>query len=223
VSNALILVAAGTGSRAGVDKLWVNLGGRPLLAYPLETAAAATFFDRVVVVAPRARWDDIRGLAATNGLNVTLTEGGARRQDSVAAGLAECQDIAYVCVHDAARPLCSARLMQAVLDTACKFAAATAAIAVTDTIKRVQEGVVVETLERDHLVAVQTPQAFDAAVLREAHQAAERGGWEAGDDAALVEKIGVAVHVVEGEKRNLKVTTAEDFVVLEAFLEQVRT
>jgi 2-C-methyl-D-erythritol 4-phosphate cytidylyltransferase len=218
VTAALILVAAGRSSRAGVDKLWAILAGKPVIAHSIETANEASFFQRVVVVAPQARWGAIQSLAAECDLTITLTEGGERRQDSVARGLEQCAGVSHVCIHDAARPLCSARLMQRVLDAASKFDAATAGIPVVDTIKRVDNEVVVQTLDRDSLIAVQTPQAFPLDLLRQAHERAEREGFEADDDAALVERTGVEVHVVAGERRNLKVTTAEDLVILNALL-----
>lgn len=216
MSAALILVAAGRSSRAGIDKLWADLGGKPVIAYSIETASAAAFFDRVVVVAPKSRWEAIRLLGTACALTVTLAEGGERRQDSVARGLAECQDISYVCVHDAARPLASAELMRKVLDAAYKFDAATAGISVVDTIKRVEEQTVAETLNRASLIAVQTPQAFSTSLLREAHELAARQGIEADDDAALVEHAGARVYVVEGERHNIKLTSAEDLAVLDA-------
>jgi len=221
VSAALILVAAGRSSRAGVDKLWTDLAGKPVIAYCLETASAASVFERVVVVAPRSRWDAIRALGEACGLSVTLTEGGERRQDSVAKGLGECAGISHVCIHDAARLLCTAGLMQTVLDSAYKFDAATAGVPVVDTIKRVDHDVVAQTFDRESLIAVQTPQAFSVDLLRQAHERAAHDRVEVDDDAALVERMGVDVHAVAGERRNFKVTAADDLVIARALLAAV--
>lgn len=138
------------------------------------------------------------------------------------AGLAVAGDAALICVHDAVRPLCPMGLFFAVVDAARRHGAATAAIPVVNSVKRVRRdgelAVVAETLDRAELVAVQTPQAFDAALLRRAHAVALRDGVVADDDCALVEHLGEVVAVVEGDPRNLKVTRPADLAVLRAAL-----
>ena len=140
-----------------------------------------------------------------------MVAGGERRSDSVRRGLdAVPDDCDIVVVHDGARPLASADLFEAVIEAVLAGAdAAIPGVAVTDTIKRVDDGCVVDTLDRDDLVAVQTPQAFRAEVLRRAHD----GGPDATDDAALVEAVGGTVVVVEGDPANLKITTRHDLGV----------
>jgi 2-C-methyl-D-erythritol 4-phosphate cytidylyltransferase len=127
-----------------------------------------------------------------------------------------------ICVHDAVRPLCPPSLFAAVVEAARRHGAANAAIPVVDSVKRVRREAgwtaVAETLERSELVAVQTPQAFGAALLHRAHAAALRDGVEADDDCALVERLGAAVAVVEGDPRNLKVTRPADLAVMRAML-----
>ncbi len=207
----------------GRDKIWLDAGGIPLLGRTLAAVAAPGIFDTVTVVVPEVAWGRVRDLAAAAGIDdLRLVEGGDRRQDSVRAGLAVAGDAALICVHDAVRPLCPMGLFFAVVDAARRHGAATAAIPVVDSVKRVRRdgelAVVAETLDRAELVAVQTPQAFDAALLRRAHAVALRDGVVADDDCALVEHLGEVVAVVEGDPRNLKVTRPADLAVLRAAL-----
>jgi 2-C-methyl-D-erythritol 4-phosphate cytidylyltransferase len=156
--------------------------------------------DFVVVVVP----EDYRGDGEGADLVVT---GGETRSDSVRAGLAVCDDAQFIVVQDAARPLASTQLFEAVLAAVrAGAAAAIPGVPVSDTIKQVADGVVVNTPPRDQLVAVQTPQAFAADVLRRAHAATD----VATDDAGLVEALGEIVVVVAGERANIKVTNPED-------------
>jgi 2-C-methyl-D-erythritol 4-phosphate cytidylyltransferase len=204
-----VVVAAGSGSRFGTAKQFATLCGRRLVDIAVDAVRNACD-EVVVVVPPEAQWD---------GAPVTASVvGGAERSDSVRAGLAAISpDAEIVVVHDAARPLASpllfASVIQAVRDGA---DGAVPGIAVSDTIKRADGGRVVETLDRSSLVAVQTPQAFRADALREAHAS----GAIATDDAALVESFGGTVVVVPGEPENLKVTTARDLVVAAALLDE---
>lgn len=194
-----IVVAAGAGRRFGRAKQFEALGDRRLVDRAVETALLGC--DEIVLVLPEgASWD---------GPSVhTVVTGGATRSDSVRAGLAAVPDhVAVVVVHDAARPLASRELFAAVIaEIAAGADAAVPGIPVTDTIKRVDGSLVVETVARDTLVAVQTPQAFAAAALRAAHADAAH----ATDDAALVEAAGGRVVVVAGEQHNLKITAPRD-------------
>jgi 2-C-methyl-D-erythritol 4-phosphate cytidylyltransferase len=204
----------------GVDKLTAELAGEPLVARPLRTLAALPGVRTLVLVAPAVRHAALRALltdAGSTGVTIRCVEGGARRQDSVAAGMAAAADAAWYLVHDAARPLVSAALATAVLDAA--RASGTAAIPglpVADTIKRVDaDGRVVETLDRTPLRAVQTPQAFAGPVLRRAHREVLD---DVTDDAGMVERLGLAVVVVAGEPANLKITTPADLELARAIL-----
>ena len=210
----MILPAAGRGERAGVDKLWVDVAGRPLIAHTLARVAANRSFSEVVVVCPEGRHDAVGELARDLGIStLSCVPGGARRRDSVAAGLAAVAGAEIVVVHDAARPLASPALMEAVIEAARRHGAATAALPPVDTIKRVAAGMVRETLPRSELVAVQTPQAFLTALLRRAHSL--RPEEDASDDCLLVEWLGEPVAVVPGEPRNRKFTHLEDLEWLE--------
>ena len=218
---AAILLAAGRSQRmGGIDKVWANLGGRPLLAWPLEMLAALDALDAIVVVSGEERREQIEALAAevAPGLDVRWTAGGERRRDSVAAGLDAAPEAAWYLVHDAARPLASAVLARRVLDAAREDGAAIPGLAVADTVKAVDaDGRVTSTLARAALRAVQTPQAFAGPLLRRAHAA---GGDDATDDAQLVERLGEPVVVVEGEAHALKVTTTEDLDRVRSLVER---
>jgi len=192
---------------------------RPLIAWTLQAIAASAIFDSTVLVAPPSAWERLRALAAAAGLaDVHCAGGGERRQDSVRAGLDATPEQGIICVHDAARPLCPPQLFGAVVDAAARAGAATAAVPLVDSIKRVDGDRVAESLDRASLVAVQTPQAFDGALLREAHERARRDSADADDDAALVERIGHRVLVVPGDPANLKVTTPLDVVLMRTLL-----
>lgn len=228
-----ILLAAGSSTRMrAIDKIWVEVApaapdadrGTPLIAYAMRTLATLPEVDAVVVVAPAGQHAKLEALAAGLPAAVRCVEGGARRQDSVAAGLAAAPDAEWYLVHDGARPLVSASLCTRVLAAARMHGAAIPVLPVADTIKRVNAlGLVTETLARDLLRAVQTPQAFAGALLRRAHaERARTSGAEATDDAALVEALGAAVATVAGEAANLKVTTPEDLAIVRALLATMR-
>ena len=202
-----IVVAAGAGARFGRPKQYEDLAGRAVLEWSLEAARSAC--DGVVLVLPP-------GVPEADWTASASVPGGATRSDSVRAGLAAVPDEARVIVvHDAARPLASVALFRRVVSAVGAGAdAAVPALAVRDTIKRVEGTVVAETLDRSVLVGVQTPQAFRAHVLRQAHAS----GRDATDDAALVEAVGGKVVIVDGEARNIKLTTPDDLLVARALL-----
>jgi 2-C-methyl-D-erythritol 4-phosphate cytidylyltransferase len=213
-----VLVAAGRGERLGDDrpKAFARLGELPLLAEPLRRLDENEWVDAVVVVVP-AEWEEPAILLAEQvGASkvVAAVPGGASRSASVRAGLAEVpEDAAVVLVHDAARPLLPADLVPRLLEALAEgFDGAVPALPVADTVKRVQDDVVLETLDRGELVAVQTPQAFVASVLRRA------AAGEGSDCASLVEAAGGRIKIVRGDERLLKVTTKADLAQVEAWL-----
>ena len=197
-----IVVAAGTGSRFGGAKQYETLGDRRVLDWSL--AAARSVADGVVLAVLADRAGDPEPAADR------VVAGGASRSESVRAALAAVPEaVDVVVVHDGARPLASPALFEAVVAAVRDGAdGAVPGIPLADTVKRVRDGVVVATLDRAELVAVQTPQAFAAACLRRAHAAG--GDPEATDDAALVEAVGGRVVVVPGEAGNAKLTTTAD-------------
>ncbi|MCS7206885.1 MAG: 2-C-methyl-D-erythritol 4-phosphate cytidylyltransferase [Dehalococcoidia bacterium] len=215
-----IVVGAGQSQRmGGVDKVFVPLGGQPALAWVLDALQSAPSVDTVVVVLSAdnlaqgtallrsGRWAKVQGVCM----------GGARRQDSVRHGLqalpTRCQ---WIVVHDAARPCLTPDLVERALGAATTTGAAIAAVPAKDTVKMVNADLwVVETLPRERLWMVQTPQVFRRALLEKAHQQVHE---TVTDDATMVEKMGVPVKVVLGDYGNLKVTTVEDIPLAEAVL-----
>jgi 2-C-methyl-D-erythritol 4-phosphate cytidylyltransferase len=225
--GALVL-AAGRGERLGAaaPKAFVLLAGRPLILYSLEILEQVSDIERVQPVlgaADVARFEELR--PQTRGLAKLAppVAGGRERQDSMRAGLAALpQSLELVAVHDAARPLVRRTDVSRVIEAARAHGAAILAVPVADTLKRVRQGVVLETPPRAECWAAQTPQVFRAQLLREALAKADAEGWTATDDAQLVERLGVPVHVVPGHPSNFKITTATDLARAEAWLKAGR-
>jgi 2-C-methyl-D-erythritol 4-phosphate cytidylyltransferase len=216
-----ILVAAGRGERLGLEqpKAFAKLGEDPMLAEPLRRLEDSDWVDAIVLVAPPG-WEEPAILLAEElgcGKVSACVPGGETRADSVRAGLAEVpEDAAVVLVHDAARPLLPEAVIERVLAPLSEgWDGAVPGVPVSDTLKRVgADGAVLETVERDSLYAVQTPQAFLADVLRRALA----GGVDATDCAGLVEASGGRVKVVPGDPQLLKVTTADDLAKIASWL-----
>jgi len=221
VSVWAILVAAGRGERLGLDhpKAFAKLGEDPLLAEPLRRLDDSEWIDAIVLVAPPG-WEEPSILLAEElgcGKVSACVPGGETRADSVRAGLAEVpEDAVVVLVHDAARPLLPEDVIERVLaPLADGWDGAVPGLPVSDTLKRVApDGTVLETVERDSLYAVQTPQAFPAGVLRRA----VASGADATDCAGLVEASGGRVKVVPGDPLLLKVTTTDDLAKIASWL-----
>ncbi len=214
-----IVVAAGAGVRAGsgTPKSLRPLAGVPMFVHAMRALQDAV--EGIVVVVPSGWNDDAleKTLSYRYRVPVQLTHGGETRAASVAAGLATVPaDAEAIVVHDAARPLASPELAHRVLDALRDADGAVCAVPVADTIKRVDGDAIVATVDRATLRRAQTPQAFRAQILRRAHADGDRN---ATDDAALVEALGGRVVIVEGDERNIKVTTAEDLVLAERMLE----
>jgi 2-C-methyl-D-erythritol 4-phosphate cytidylyltransferase len=219
MSVGAILLCAGRGERLGLDlpKAFVPLAGRPLFAWSLEALQTCPDVDVIVVVGPTPT---ARELLVAGGRPmskiVAFTEGGRERQHSVARGLAalppECD---LVAVHDAARALLSPDIAARAIAGARAHGAAIAATPLADTLKRVEDGRIARTVPRTGLWRAQTPQAFRRDWLERAH--AEATGT-ATDDAALVEAVGHAVHVTQGDPLNFKITTPADLAMAERWL-----
>lgn len=216
-----ILVAAGRGERLGLEqpKAFAKLGEDPLLAEPLRRLDESDWIDGIVIVAPPG-WEEPAILLAEElacSKVHSCVAGGETRAESVRAGVAEVPDDAVVVlVHDAARPFVTEAVIERVLAPLSEgWDGAVPGLPLADTLKRVgSDGRIEETVSRDGLWAVQTPQAFPAGVLRRAVAA----GGEATDCAALVEAAGGRVKVVEGDPRLLKVTTADDLAKIASWL-----
>lgn len=214
---AAIVLAAGESRRMdGVDKLFAPVGGIPVLLRALRAFAGSDSVDSVVVAAARGGIERVRQLAREVCARkpIIVVAGGARRQDSVAAALAEIGDADIVLVHDGARPFADARLIADAVRIAAERGAAVPAVPVKDTIKiAAPDMTVAGTPPRDRLWAAQTPQAFRADILRDAHR---RVSADATDDAAMVEALGIPVKLFAGDPRNIKITAPEDLAIADA-------
>lgn len=202
----------------GVDKIMMPLLGRPLLSYSLEQLEESVKINSIVVVAAESNEIAIRRIVDGRPVSKVsiVCQGGFRRQDSVRNGLEHAADATHVLVHDAARPLIEEGLIERGLIAALKNGAAIAAVPVKDTIKRVGYGMLVhETVPREHLWSVQTPQFFETDLLMAAHRKINE---DVTDDASMVERLGHKVKIFLGSYQNIKVTTEEDVVIAEAFL-----
>ena len=216
-----VLAAAGRGERLGSDrpKAFARLGGRPLLAESLERLEGSDWIDQIVIAAP-PDWEEPSILVAEEIAATKVSSavrGGDSRSESVRLALAEVpEDAAVVLVHDAARPLLPDEVIERVLGPLSEgWEGVVPALRVSDTVKRVEGDRVLETLRRDDLVAVQTPQAFLADTLR---RAVSGDVSSATDCASLVESQGGRVKVVEGDPRLVKVTDADDLALVESWL-----
>jgi len=206
---AIILVAAGASTRMGFPKLWADVCGQPLIARAIQVAHAAAPSELVIVVT-EDRLEQLRDMAPS----ATLVSGGARRRDSVAAGLAA-STCEWLAIHDAARALAPADLFRRGLDAAQDTGAAIPGLPLKDTIKRVAGARVLDTPSRAEHVAVQTPQVFRRDVLARALSLTDD---DVTDEAALAEQLGIHVAVFEGDERAFKVTTPLDFALARALL-----
>jgi len=216
VKVALVIPAAGSGERLGRGpKALVDVGGLSLLRRTLERLSSASGFARTVVLAPPdavASFEAVLvGLAPSLG-RISVVAGGATRQQSVAAGIADVagEEVDIVCVHDAARPLVAAATVRAVIEAAFTDGAATAASRPADSVRQDDPKGGSSALDRSRLWLVETPQAFRREVLEAAHREAIGAGAAYTDDASLVEATGQSIRIVESVGRNLKVTVEAD-------------
>lgn len=214
-----IVVAAGQSSRMqGLDKIFYPLGGIPLVWHSLSILLRHPSISRTVLVTAEEnirRADELIASHAPGG-EVSVCKGGERRQDSVLRGLERLGDCDLVIVHDGARPFITTALLDRGIAAALEEGAAVAAVPVKDTIKQSGESDVVErTLPRDRLWAAQTPQIFDASILRAAHQRVHETFT---DDSSMVEAIGHRVRLFLGSYFNIKVTTPEDLIIAQAIV-----
>ena len=224
--NVKVLIpAAGTGRRmgAGTNKQYLELADRPLLARTVDVFERHPLIDSIIIIVSPAEiaYCQEEIVARGNYRKVTaVIAGGAERQDSVYCGLQACQADAddLILIHDGARPLVNAGIIDRVIDSVQQHAACLTAVPVKDTVKVVQDGCVVDTPERATLWLAQTPQAFRYSLIRSAHDRAAEQGMRATDDAQLAEWAGLKVRVVQGDYRNLKITTPEDLEVAERLL-----
>ena len=219
---SMVVVAAGSSQRMGQDKMLLELEGQPVLAHTLLALEKSPRVGEVVVVTR----EDLVGVVAAmcRGLGLakvkTVVRGGATRVESARLGTMEVsQDATLIGIHDGARPFVSAQVMDRVVENAALTGAAAPAVPVQDTIKVAVNGVVDHTPDRATLFAVQTPQVFDADLIRGALAKALQDNAPVTDDCSAVERLGMSVTLVEGDRNNIKLTTPADLAVARVILE----
>lgn len=221
---ACIVAAAGSSSRmGGVDKLMAPLDGQPVILRTLQALNASPCIQEILVVTRDELLVDVGTLCRDGGLEkvTQVLRGGKTRLESVYRGVNQVsQKARLIAVHDGARPLVSQEVIAAAVAGAQRFPAAAPAVPVKDTVKEAEGGLVTDTPDRAKLRAIQTPQVFDADLLKAALQKAVEEGWDVTDDCSAVERLGAAVCLTPGEERNLKITTPMDLALAEALLAQ---
>lgn len=215
-----VIVAAGTASRmAGVDKIVADIAGKPMILRTAEAFQQHGAIQEIIVVTREDLCDQVGQILRSGGITKLkmVAPGGKTRAESVQKGVNWCSKKAgLIAVHDGARPLVSQRILTDTIYMAAKTGAAVPALPVKDTIRVVEGGVGVSTPDRAKLYAMQTPQIFDADLLRAATLNAVQKGLPVTDDCAALEAIGAKINITQGEEENLKVTTRLDLAVVNA-------
>jgi len=217
-----VIVAAGNASRmGGIDKVMAPIGGEPMILRTVRAFQACDAIREIVIVTRSDLIVPIMDLCHKFDKVQAVMVGGETRQASVAVGLGALSGkVKLAAIHDGARPLITWQVIDRVVRAANAYGAAAPAIPVKDTIKVVRGGIVADTPDRKTLQAVQTPQVFDMDLLRGALKKAADDGVEVTDDCGAVERLGMSVKIVEGDERNIKVTTPLDLKIAELFLEE---
>ena len=216
---SVVVVAAGNSTRMGKDKLLLPLCGVPIIARTLTALNGCKAVDEIIVVTSEDKLDSIGRMRSEYDLSklTKIVLGGATRTESALAGVCETSSKAkIICIHDGVRPFITNELVEDVVHYAVLYQAAAPAIPVKDTIKRAKAGVVSETPDRSELFAVQTPQGFQADIIKAALTAAVADGHSYTDDCAAVEALGVKTFLSRGSEENIKITTPPDLCLAES-------
>ncbi len=220
----VVIPAAGAGRRmgAGKNKLFLELKGKPLIIYTLEIFEKDEWCQSIILVCNENDREEMESLIKKYTITKVsaLVTGGPERQHSVYKGLSVIEHDPVVLIHDGARPFVKTAVIRKLVEKTNKYGAATVAVPVKDTIKRVRNHTVSETLERSQLWTVQTPQAFRLSLIKQAHERAVADSFVGTDDASLVERLGQDVLIVTGDYENIKITTPEDLVFAGAIIEK---
>ena len=217
-----VIVAAGNASRmGGIDKVMAELEGEPMIVRTVRAFQNAIAIGEIVIVTRPDLIAPITKLCEGFDKVTKVVAGGSSRQESVNLGLAALSDqCKMAAIQDGARPLISQAVIDRTVRAAHTYSAAAPAIPVKDTIKVVKGGIVDHTPDRATLMAIQTPQVFDIDMLRAALHKAEQENWAVTDDCSAVELMGMSVKIVEGDERNIKVTTPLDLAIAKLLLEE---
>lgn len=223
-SCSVVVVAAGSSTRMGFDKALADVGGLPVIVRCLKSFEQAPSVSEVVVVTRTDLVPEVARLCQDYNLNkvVKVIRGGEDRTQSARLGTLECDHKAkLIAIHDGARPFVTVQVIEDAIAQGAASGAAAPAVPVKDTIKAAQDGLVERTLDRSELYAVQTPQVFDADLIRAALQKALDDGVQLTDDCAAVERLGMKVVLTPGDERNIKLTTPTDLLMGEVLSEEV--
>lgn len=216
-----VIVAGGSGTRFGGDKLTAELGGEPVLAHSLRAFQNSSMVDEIVLVTREEAMMDMARMCKERAFSKVsqVVAGGATRVLSSYAGVMSVSEKAgIIAIHDGARPLVSERIIEDAVWQAYKNNCAVPAVPVRDTVKKAEKGIVTETPERSGLYAVQTPQCFQADLIRVALEDAVRNAPQVTDDCMAVERLGGKIHLTEGSEENIKITTPLDLRLAELIL-----
>ena len=222
-SCSAVIVAAGSSQRMGSDKIMMKLGAMPVLARTVLAFENNEYVDEIIIVTKTEKLEEIADLCFKNGLHKVkqVVSGGATRMESALAGVSACRHEAeLIAIHDGARPLLSQELITRTILAARDYRAAVPAVVSTDTLKTVDEkGFITGTVDRSVTRRVQTPQVFEADLIKGALTKAVEKGFTLTDDCSAMDMMGVKTFVVEGELTNSKITTPEDMVTAKAIVE----
>ncbi len=216
-----VIVAGGSGTRFGGDKLTAELGGEPVLAHSLRAFQNSSMVDEIVLVTREEAMMDMARMCKERAFSKVsqVVAGGATRVLSSYAGVMSVSEKAgIIAIHDGARPLVTERIIEDAVWQAYKNNCAVPAVPVRDTVKKAEKGIVTETPERSGLYAVQTPQCFQADLIRVALEDAVRNAPQVTDDCMAVERLGGKIHLTEGSEENIKITTPLDLCLAELIL-----
>jgi len=219
--TAVIAAGGSSGRMAGEDKLFKEIGGIPVLAYTLTAFQRCGLITEIIVVSRDSRIEDVCRLCErfSIGKAVKIIAGGATRLESVLNGVyAVSEGMGLIAIHDGARPCISVDVIESTIAAAAKYNAAAPALRISSTIKLVKEGIILETVDREGLYQIQTPQVFDADLIKAALTNAMKKGVDVTDDCMAAENLGVRIHITEGSLSNIKITSIDDFTVAEAIL-----
>lgn len=216
--NSVIILSGGRGKRMGADisKQFISINDKPMLYYTIKKFMDNKLIDEIILVLPKDEIDYCKTeVLEKNGLKVDkIVEGGKERQDSVFNGLKAIERADIVLIHDGARPFVTDRIIEEGISSAKKFKAAAPGVMPKDTIKiKDEDGLSKETLKRENLVSVQTPQVFDYNLILDCHKKIKENNLKVTDDTMVVEKFGHRVFLYDGEYTNIKITTPEDLIL----------
>ena len=219
---SVVVAAAGASQRmSGDDKQFVEIHGKPLLAYTLEAFEKSAFVNEIIIAARQDMLMRVCEICEQYNISkaVQILSGGETRLDSVMNGVfAVSKKAKLIAVHDGARPCVTAEIIANAVKTAKRFHAAAPAVPISSTVKRAERGIVQETVDRKNLFEIQTPQVFTAELIKGALTNAKNKSLEITDDCMAVELMGGTVHLTEGSRSNIKITKMEDVLIAKALL-----